>query len=205
MFLTHPSFVGFIFFIWLVYLYISAPVIGSDVALSTQSQYSFTLAAKGSTLINAPKTKVTPIECESVSSPQTYMETVDWIHVDLIETLYRENVSFRDRDLKRQIPCHTASKNLDAQLLRNDTSFLSNLLCKSPLINYSPTISFVFFSRSIDMKREFWRFRQKSEHRFPPCLHAELPTTCYNHSIVTYLCQYSWRVWTSPVRGRDCM
>ena len=43
----------------------------------------------------------------------------------LIETLYRENVSFRDRDLKRQIPCHTASKNLDAQLLRNDTSFLS--------------------------------------------------------------------------------
>ena len=25
----------------------------------------------------------------------------------LIETLYRENVSFRDRDLKRQIPCHT--------------------------------------------------------------------------------------------------
>ena len=41
----------------------------------------------------------------------------------LIETLYRENVSFRDRDLKRQIPCHTASKNLDAQLLRNDTSF----------------------------------------------------------------------------------
>ena len=47
----------------------------------------------------------------------------------LIETLYRENVSFRDRDLKRQIPCHTASKNLDAQLLRNDTSFLSNLLC----------------------------------------------------------------------------
>ena len=47
---------------------------------------------------------------------------------------------FRDRDLKQQIPCHTASKNLDAQLLRNDTSFLSNLLCKSPLINYSPTI-----------------------------------------------------------------
>ena len=41
----------------------------------------------------------------------------------LIETLYRENVSFRDRDLKRQIPCHTASENLDAQLLRNDTSF----------------------------------------------------------------------------------
>ena len=59
---------------------------------------------------------------------------------NLIETLYRENVSFRDRDLKRQIPCHTASENVDAQLLRNDTSFLSNLLCKSPLINYSPTI-----------------------------------------------------------------
>ena len=61
-----------------------------------------------------------------------------WQH--LIETLYRENVSFRVRDLKRQIPCHTASENLDAQLLRNDTSFVSNLLCKSPLINYSPTI-----------------------------------------------------------------
>ena len=46
------------------------------------------------------------------------------------------------------------------------------------------------------MKREFWRFCLSSEHRFPPCLHAELPTTCYNHSIVTYKCQYSWRVWT---------
>ena len=121
-----------------------------------------------------------------------------WGHLTplrLIETLYRENVSFRDRDLKRQIPCHTASKNLDAQLLRNDTSFLSNLLCKSPLINYSlRPFSFVFFSRSIDMKREFWRFRQKSEHRFPPCLHAELPTTCYNHSIVTL----------AHNRGRPC-
>ena len=59
---------------------------------------------------------------------------------NLDRALYRKNVSFRDRDLKRQIPCHTASENLDAQLLRNDTSFLSNLLCKSPLINYSPTI-----------------------------------------------------------------
>ena len=59
----------------------------------------------------------------------------------LIETLYRENVSFRDRDLNGKYhACHTASENLDAQLLRNDTSFLSNLLCKSPLINYSPTI-----------------------------------------------------------------
>ena len=60
--------------------------------------------------------------------------------MDLIETLYRENVSFRDRDLKRFLACHTASENLDAQLLRNDTSFLSNLLCNSPFINNSPTI-----------------------------------------------------------------
>ena len=58
----------------------------------------------------------------------------------LIETLYPENVSFRDRDLKRLLACHTASENLDAELLRNDTSFLSNLLCNSPLINNSPTI-----------------------------------------------------------------
>ena len=36
--------------------------------------------------------------------------------------------------------CHTESENLDVQLLRNDTSFLSNLLCKSPLNYYSPTI-----------------------------------------------------------------
>ena len=77
---------------------------------------------------------------------QTFGRRIDHLFLpifgprNLIETLHRENVSFRDRDLKRQIPCHTASKNLDAQLLRNDTSFLSNLLCKSPLINYSPTI-----------------------------------------------------------------
>ena len=44
----------------------------------------------------------------------------------------------------------------------------------------------------IDIFLEFWRFCQSSEHRFPPCLHAELPTTCYNHSIVTYKFQYSW-------------
>ena len=72
-----------------------------------------------------------------VREPVIFMFTFT---LKLIETLYRENVSFRDRDLKRQIPCHTASENLDAQLLRNDTSFLSNLLCKSPVINYSPTI-----------------------------------------------------------------
>ena len=56
----------------------------------------------------------------------------------LIETLYRENWRFRDRDLNGKY--HVISKNLDAQLLCNDTSFLSNLLCKSPLIIYSPTI-----------------------------------------------------------------
>ena len=43
-----------------------------------------------------------------------------------------------------------------------------------------------FINQSIDIFLEFWRFCQSSEHRFPPCLHAELPTTCYNHSIVMY-------------------
>ena len=37
---------------------------------------------------------------------------------DLIETLYRENVSFRDRDLKRLTQC-MASGNFDAELLLN--------------------------------------------------------------------------------------
>ena len=37
----------------------------------------------------------------------------------LIETLYRENVSFRDRDLKRFKRCHMASENFDAELLLN--------------------------------------------------------------------------------------
>ena len=37
----------------------------------------------------------------------------------LIETLYRENVSFRDRDLKRLTRCHMASENFDAELLLN--------------------------------------------------------------------------------------
>ena len=40
-------------------------------------------------------------------------------HSALIETLYRENVSFRDRDLKRLTRCHTASENFDAELLLN--------------------------------------------------------------------------------------
>ena len=75
-------------------------------------------------------------------------ENSDSIEDGLIETLYRENVSFRDRDLKRQIPCHTASKNLDAQLFTQWYEFLINLLCKSPLINYSPTI-FVRLFQSI--------------------------------------------------------
>ena len=35
----------------------------------------------------------------------------------LIETLYRENISFHDRDLKRLTQCHMASENFDAELL----------------------------------------------------------------------------------------
>ena len=37
----------------------------------------------------------------------------------MIETLYRENVSFRDRDLKRLTQCHMVSENFDAELLLN--------------------------------------------------------------------------------------
>ena len=37
----------------------------------------------------------------------------------LIETLYRQNVSFRDRDLIRLTRCHTASEKFDAELLHN--------------------------------------------------------------------------------------
>ena len=37
----------------------------------------------------------------------------------LIETLNRENVSFRDRDRKRLTRCHMASENVDAVLLLN--------------------------------------------------------------------------------------
>ena len=57
---------------------------------------------------------------------------------------------------------------------------------------------------SIDILLEFWCFCRSSEHRFSPCLHPELSTTRYDHSIVTYKFQYSWRVWTLPVQGRDC-
>ena len=64
--------------------------------------------------------------------------------------------------------------------------------------------SSTFISRSIDILLEFWRFCQSSEHHFPPCLHPELSTTWYDHSIVTYKFQYSWHVWTSPVQGCDC-
>ena len=79
--------------------------------------------------------------------------------------------------------------------------FLSNFLCNWHELYYSPTFFRTPLSnRSIDIFLEFWRFCQSSELRFPPCLPAELPTTCYNHGIVTDKCQYSWRVWTSPVR-----
>ena len=50
----------------------------------------------------------------------------------LIETLNRENVSFRDRDRKRLTRCHMASENFDAVLLLDFYStyeFLSNFLC----------------------------------------------------------------------------
>ena len=39
--------------------------------------------------------------------------------IRLIETLYRENWHFRDRDFKRLTQCHTASENFDAELLLN--------------------------------------------------------------------------------------
>ena len=38
---------------------------------------------------------------------------------NLIETLYRENTSFRDRDLKRVTQCLIASKFSDAEILHN--------------------------------------------------------------------------------------
>ena len=41
----------------------------------------------------------------------------------LIETLNRENVSFRDRDRKRLTRCHMASENFDAVLFTQQTSF----------------------------------------------------------------------------------
>ena len=37
--------------------------------------------------------------------------------------------------------------------------------------------------RSIDILLEFWCFCQSSEHCFPPCLHPELFTTWYDHSM----------------------
>ena len=50
---------------------------------------------------------------------------VQWTPFDLIETLNRENVSFRDRgrfrdrDRKRLTQCHMALENFDAELLLN--------------------------------------------------------------------------------------
>ena len=44
--------------------------------------------------------------------------------LELIETLNRENVSFRDRDRKRLTRCHMASENFDAVLkITQHTSF----------------------------------------------------------------------------------
>ena len=40
----------------------------------------------------------------------------NYAQVDLIETLYRENVNFRDRDLIRLTRCHMASEKFDAEL-----------------------------------------------------------------------------------------
>ena len=51
--------------------------------------------------------------------------------VALIETLYRENVSFRDRDHIHLTQCHMASEKFDAELSHNiQVSYLT--LCKSP-------------------------------------------------------------------------
>ena len=71
------------------------------------------------------------------------------------------------------------------------------------LVLLTDIFSSTFINRSIDILLEFWCFCQSSEHRFPPCLHQELSTMWYDHSIVTYKFQYSWRVWTSPVQGHD--
>ena len=83
--------------------------------------------------------------------------------------------------------------------------FLSNFLCNwHEFKNITDVFLSTFINRSIDTLLEFWRFCQSSKHRFPPYLHLELSTTWYDHSIVTYKFQYSWRVWTLPVQGRDC-
>ena len=119
----------------------------------------------------------------------------------LIETLYRENVRFRDGDLERLTRRHMASENFDAKLLLNMhmSFYLPSYVTDMNYITHRH-FSYTFINRSIDILLEFRRFCQSSEHSFPPCLHPGLSTKWYDHSIETYKFQYSWRVWTSPYR-----
>ena len=93
-----------------------------------------------------------------------------------METLYRENVSFRDRDLIRLTRCHMASENFDAELLLH----IRVSIKMTWIIILTNIFSYTFINQSIDILLEFWRFFQSSEHRFPPCLHPELATTWYD-------------------------
>ena len=55
----------------------------------------------------------------ALQSREKYYFSKQNITSNLIETLNRENVSFRDRDRKRLTRCHMASENFDAVLLLN--------------------------------------------------------------------------------------
>ena len=55
----------------------------------------------------------------ALQSREKYYYSKQNITSNLIEILYLENVSFRDRDLKRFKRCHMASENFDAELLLN--------------------------------------------------------------------------------------
>ena len=103
------------------------------------------------------------------------------------------------------VTCHMASEKFDAELLHNITSFyltsyvtdtmevresltstmevresLTSMLTQ--IILLTDVFSSPFINRSVNILREFWRFCQSSEHRFPPCLHPELSTTWNDHS-----------------------
>ena len=56
---------------------------------------------------------------ESVQSTASHRHNIDFHCTSLIETLYRENDSFRNRDLIRVTQCRIASKFSDAELLHN--------------------------------------------------------------------------------------
>ena len=91
---------------------------------------------------------------------------------------------------------------------QHTSSYRSNFLCNWHELFCSQTF---FFFVHLYQRIHWYLTRiltflsvQSSEHHFPPCLHPELSTMWYDHSIVTYKFQYSSRVWTSPVQGRDC-